>query len=164
MMKRIVFLILIMLVMNGCSIVWSVHKHISKPKETNVSFNYLPVEVQEFFYNSRKTPLSERYEFSSTELLTFNTAYEYQFKTIALVKDLWISHYLLIDKTNNVTYRINYNIPRPVIVYDKKLYIPTQYNVFSVREDNFETLTFDRYSLENKKLRRKEKKAVKGIQ
>ena len=154
-MKKNVCFISILLLMNGCVIF---QKPIKKLEKDNVSFSSIPVEVKEFFYSIKDVPLTESWDFSLTELFTFNTAYDYQFQTIDLVKDLWISHYLLIDKTNNITYRMDYGTPLPVIVCGKELFVPTEFNVLSVKEANFETLTFNKYSLETKKLRRRIRK------
>ena len=156
-MKKILFFVLIAFIMNGC-ITMSLYKSIDKIEKDTVSFNSLPIEVKEFFYKSKK----KSYEFYLTQLFTFNTAYEYELKTIYTVKGLWISHYLLIDKTNNITYRIDYGTPYPFIVFDKELFIPTGFNIFSMimnkSEDEIEKmdLTFNRYLLE--KFNRRAKK------
>lgn len=142
------------IILDGCVVV-NFHKSINKLEKDTISFNSLPVEVKEFFYDIKNIPTTESWNFSMTRLFTFNTTYEYEFKTIDAVKDLWISHYLLIDKTNNIIYRINYNIPRPVIVYNREIFIPTEYNVFSMLKNKSEeeiekmNLTFDRYLLDS---------------
>ena len=170
-MKKNLYFILILFAVNGCIIF---QKPIKKLEKDNVPFSSIPVEVKDFFYilesintrterveffnNSENVPSTEKHDYFSPQLFTFNTSYEYQFKTIDLVKDLWISHYLLIDKTNNITYRMDYGTPLPVIVCGKELFVPTEFNVLSVKEANFETLTFNKYSLETKKLRRRIRK------
>jgi len=172
----IIFFILIavLLVISGCggTISRVVHKSIEKHEKETVPFNALPVEIQEFFYNAREARLKSREEYSEfllntgyvptaesdkykkntyfpPDLYIFNTDYEYKFKEVDAVKGLWISHYLLIDRTNNRIYRLGLGKkPTPIFVYDRELYISTDYMAFSAR--NFGSLNFDRYLLDNK--------------
>ncbi|MDL2297214.1 hypothetical protein LJC37_04585 [Bacteroidales bacterium OttesenSCG-928-E04] len=145
---------MIALIMNSCSIF---QKNIKRLDYSLVDFNSLPVEIKELFYNKKNIPLEEVRDFTEIDLFTFNTAYKYEYKTIDLAKDLWISHYLLIDKTNNITYRIDSGTPFPVFVNGTELFIPTKFMVFSVREEYLDTLSFKKYSLETNKLRRRSK-------
>ena len=82
-------------------------------------------------------------------LFTFNTAYEYEFKTIEAM--IGTCHARLIDKTNNITYIIDRSaIMFPIFVYGNELFMPTEYNVHVVvRNRGFEVLNFTRYSLTN---------------
>jgi len=164
MKKQVFYFLSIILIISGCN------KSINNFKKDNVSFSSLPVEVKDFFYNVRDASLKERHEFfefihksgnvPSTEiheyrlpnLFTFNTTHEYEFKIVGTLigPASWVSHCLLIDKTNNISYRIAYNTPTPVIVFDKKIFIPQVYNLFTVYKDKFETLNFDCYSLDKK--------------
>ncbi|MDL2262899.1 hypothetical protein LJC11_05300, partial [Bacteroidales bacterium OttesenSCG-928-I21] len=109
------------------------------------------------FYSKKNIQIAEMRDFTNIDLFTFNTAYKYEYKTIYLVKDLWISHYLLIDKTNKITYRIDYGTPSPVFINDKELFVPTKFMVFSVNEEYLDTLCFKKYLLEANKLRRRSK-------
>ena len=175
--------IVIVLTMSNCwTISYVCHKSIDKKLENDiVPFDSLPVEVKEFFYaheklntnkemlefynNSQNVPLTERQKGIHIDLLTFHTTYEYKLEVIDFVKDLWNSHYLLIDKTNKITYRIDYTcIPSPVIVYGGEIFIPKVYNIYSVYRNKLETVTFDRYSLDSdRRYRRIWKKETKKI-
>jgi len=173
-------------IMSSCgTISYVCNKSINRLEKDTIPFNSLPAEVKdfineykkirgreasiEFFLNSKNVPSAEKHELSINKwyepfVFIFNTAYEYQFKTIDAVKDLWISHYLLIDKTNKITYRINYGRPvSPIFVYNNEIFIPIEeYNLFSVIwGKDLETfdLDFVRYLLDSdRKYRRKTNK------
>ena len=133
---KVVYFISMILIMSSCN------KSINNLKKDTVSFNSLPVEVKDFFYNIRNTPLTGRHEYlefiynsgyvPSTErdeyhwpnLYIFNTTYEYQFKTVGTLigPSSWISHYLLIDKTNNISYKIRRGTPLPIIIFDREIF------------------------------------------
>jgi hypothetical protein len=174
-MKKNVYFISILLIMSiitsGCGVLMRVcHKSITVLKKDTIPFSSLPVEVKEFFYNSRKIPAREMN--GEDVLFISNTSYEYELKTIYAVKEqLWTSHYLLIDKTNNITYRINYRRAiYPIIVCNREIFIPTESNIFSkIMNKNDEEiekldLNFDRYLLySDRKYRRIWKKQDKAI-
>lgn len=163
-------------IMSSCgTISYVCNRSINRLEKDTVPFNSLPVEVKEFFsefsktrgreatmdffHNSKNVPATKKHEYVSPFLLTFNTAYKYQFKDVDFVKDLWISHYLLIDKTNKITYRIDYGNPFPVIVCDREVFIPTEFNIFSTYKRKPETVDFVRYLLDSdRKYRRKTNK------
>jgi hypothetical protein len=123
----------------------SCNKSINDLEKDNVSFNSLPVEVKECFYKMKETEKNNVYP---TELVNLDTIYRYQLKTVKTVTGPWISHYLLIDETNNISYKIDFGVPFPIIVFDRKIFIPQVFNLFSVYKDKFETLDFDVYLLE----------------
>ena len=152
--------------MNSCGIISRVfYRSMNTIKEDNIPFNSLPIEVKELLHNGRNKPSSAPVDYYLPDLFVFNTTYEYQLEDVDMItgkipSEMWISHYLLIDKTNNITYRINYaDFTRFMIIFDKEIFTPTAYNIYG--EGTFESLTFDRYSLDRAKLRRKEKKRAK---
>ena len=161
------------------------HKSIIKTKKEIVSFSDLPFEVKEFlitvkniqapydstravmfdfFSNSENVPLAERERLDEyhcyPDIFIFNTDYEYKLTDVCrltgkIPATLWISHFLLIDKTNNITYRINYEDRAfPLIIYNGELFKPTELMMYStlrsaLQPDAFETLIFEKYSLRN---------------
>ena len=155
--------------MSGCGLIMrGCHKSINRAKKDTVIFNDLPKEIKEFFYtianirgrekrhefysSSENVSLTDRHKLSINEwfipnLFVFNTTYEYELKTVHVLKssNLWTSHFLLIDKTNNITYRINLG-KFPIIIYNAELFIPTVYNW---QLESFDTLNFDRFCLGN---------------
>lgn len=165
--------------MSSCGIMKRVcHKSINRLEKDTVSFYSLPIEVKdffdtvsriktpaemdEFFYNSQNVPLTEKsLKYCNPFVLVFNSTYEYELKTIYVFKEFWISHFLLVDKTNNITYRFNYaGFTRLIIIFDREIFIPPTLNTFLLKKDVLETLTFDRYSIESdKKYQRIWKKA-----
>ena len=172
MKKNVCFISMILImsiIMNGCGIIKRVfHRSIDTIKEETITFSYLPVEVKDFLYKSRKIPSWEMN--GEDELFVCNTSYEYELKTIDAVKELWISHDLLIDKTNNITYRINYGIGMyPIIVCNREIFISTKSNLLSMivnkSEDEMENMnwTFNRFLLDNdKRYQRVWKRNAKG--
>ncbi len=42
----------------------------------------------------------------------------------------WISYEKLIDKKNNIIYKIATGTPSPYIIFRNKVYIPNEYNIF----------------------------------
>lgn len=115
----------------------------------DVSFNSLSDEMKEFFYKIKDIPSTEKYEFSLQELINLDTNHDLQIETVKTKIGPWIDYYLLLDKTNNISYKIDYGTPFPIIIFDKKAFIPQEYNLFSF--NSFETLNFDCYSLKNAK-------------
>ena len=156
-------LLVIVLTINSCGIVKRIcYKSINRLEKDTVTFSSLPIEIKEYFFYYRKIPYLERQD--KDKLFTCNTAYEYEIEKVRLFTwdDILISHYLLIDKTNNIIYRLNYETALfPVIVFDREIFIPTDNNIFSKlgRYERGEIeLTFKRYFLESDgRFRRKTK-------
>ena len=196
-MKKIVFSIIIILTMNSCGLISRIgYRSINTIKEETVSYSSLPVEVKEYFHsikniktreekeeffnNSENVPLSEKHTGFFPNLYIFNTPYEYEFTdadriTGQIPAKMWISHFLLIDKTNKISYRINYEIcTRLIFVCDREIFTPTKLNAWNEmvlkNEDEIKAsnLTFNRYLLSKdgryrRVWRRDEKKRVKQM-
>jgi len=136
-MKKSVYIILItlctVLIMSSCvSFETLSHKSINMLKNSTISFSSLPVEVKEYFYCYRNIPY---WEMQGKDILFIcNTTFEYELKNVRWLA--WDPHWLLIDKTNNITYRLSYfsNVPTPVIVFDREVFIPTDYNDEGLRK------------------------------
>ena len=139
----ILFVLVIILLISSCGIIRrACHRSINRLDKEIVPFSSLPVEVKEFF----NLPTSERQERygRNRNLITINTAFEYELVHVGMIdgrrgersNDMWISHYLLIDKTNNITYRFNFTgssaiITFPVIVFDREIFMATDLNIFT---------------------------------
>jgi len=165
-MKNVCLVLIILvtlLIMSSCvSFETLSHKSINMLKNSTISFSSLPVEIKEYFFYHRDMPYMQAIELQRNERLYIcNTTFEYELKNVRWLA--WDPHWLLIDKTNNITYRLSYfsNIPTPVIVFDKEIFIPTNYNIFSMirglNEDEIK-YTFKRYFLESD---RRFRKAIK---
>jgi hypothetical protein len=162
--------LIIILITNSCGIAMRVcHKSINRLKKETVPFSSLPVEIKDFFYYYRNIPDSKMQ--GKDELFTCNTTYEYECQYIDMrggSDGMWIACHLLIDKTNNITYRLSIleNVPTPVIVYDREIFIPTAYNPFTTLwyyERGEKEFTFKRYFLESdRRFRRDIKKNEKN--
>ena len=175
-MKKVMYFILIVLIMTSCEALHYVstvvvggavgnidracHKSINKLKQDTLPFDSLPIEIKDFFYNIKSIPSTEIHELTSTKLFTFNTYCEYE-----LVEGKSVAHYLLIDKTNNLTYRYEYGCPFPIIVFDREIFIPTKFWVSKGWKYDFEKLYFTRCSLDSYSRRSKQianEKAKRG--
>ena len=157
-------------IMNSCSILSRTDTdtgqiHIDELEQTVVPFGALPCEIQEFlhtqseirgrrnveeFYNnSEHVPLTERYHHFTPRLFIFNNTYEYEYVRVG--STLWDKYFLLINKTNDITYRIRMGTPGPLFVYNnRELFMPTDFNVLSKSGDALEAFTFTRYLLDSK--------------
>jgi len=144
------------------------HRSITKLKKDSVPFNSLPAEVRDLFSNVRNLSREEMDEYlkflynlgsvSSPErvhgwhlpqLYTFNTSYEYEFVVVPGMV-VGISYHLLIDKTNSITYRVDFHvgIPPLVIYNNRELFMRTVHNLHL---HDLDTLYFDRYLLDGRR-------------
>jgi len=130
-----------------------------------------PTELDEFFYNSENVPLTEKQiKYCNPYLFIFNTTYEYELKDVDRItgqipSKMWISHFLLTDKTNNITYRFNYeDFTRLIIVYNRELFTPTKFNIYNDLYFN-RVVYFVKYSLDSdrryRRIWKKEEKRIK---
>jgi hypothetical protein len=149
MKQGITFCILIMLLLSSCKY----HNYsINDLEKKEISFDSLPGEVKGFyerakeFLLNKEIPPLEKYDFSGTRLVDLDTIREYRFETIPTIIGPWISHYKLIDKTNGISYRIDFGIAFPIIIFNGLLFIPQEYNTLS--EDDFYGLYFNCYYLD----------------
>lgn len=141
MKKYLIFFIIVLL--NGCNNPYDYSINILECD--NVTFSALPAEVKDFFYSLKNKSVSIRY---GEKVINLDSIGEYQFETIQTKIGPWIDYYKLIDKTKNISYRINYNIPKPIIIFDRKLFISQGYNMLSVGLMNdLDCLEFYEYSL-----------------
>lgn len=58
----------------------------------------------------------------------------------------WVDYTLLIDKQNNLSYRIDQGVPIPYIIYEHKVFIPNEYNVLGI-EESFKSAIYTEYQL-----------------
>ena len=58
----------------------------------------------------------------------------------------WESHKTLINIKKNISYKIDWGVPRPYIVFENKLYVPDRYNIFTT-VDEIDKIEFTRYEL-----------------
>jgi len=125
-MKKNVCLILItlvaMLILSSCvSFEVLSHKSINRlKKKSTIPFSSLPVEVKEILYSCD----------NCLDIYTCNTAYEYELVNVSWLA--WDPHWLLYDKTNDITYRLSYfsNPTTPIIIYDREIFIPTDFYMY----------------------------------
>jgi hypothetical protein len=172
--KKIICLITIALVMSSCDVAFIIvigtpimvaekidknkRKSINRPKNKieTIPFDSLPDEVKELFYSSKNMlsdeknmPAEERRNFHNRGLHSLNTVYEYQLESI-LGGAGGLSHFLVIDKTNNISYALEVGDPFPVVIFDRDVFIIASFGSSS-RFDGFNDWIFNRYSLDGAK-------------
>jgi hypothetical protein len=138
-------------VMSGCGVLEGLsYKSINRLKENTVPFNSLPIELKGFIDSISNMPNA-----ADIELITLNTFYKYEFQDIGMFSgrsdEMWTASQLLVDKTNNISYRLSLlgNIPTPIIIFDREIFIPTDFNIFTTYYGELESMDFNRYLLDN---------------
>jgi hypothetical protein len=125
--KTIIFLIIITL--------FSCVKNINSFDSNEKSFVELPKEVQDtlLFYTNLKIDstitsdeANHRLEMQAIYLIDFSKTYKITHKEIGP----WVSHIELNDNKNSKI-RIEQGTPFPIIIFNKYIYIPKDYNIFS---------------------------------
>lgn len=58
----------------------------------------------------------------------------------------WVDYTLLIDRRNNLSYRIDQGVPIPYIIYEHRVFIPNEYNVLGI-EASFKSAVYTEYQL-----------------
>jgi hypothetical protein len=109
---------------------------------SQISFEELPDEVKFFFYNPDSFRKSKVFHVS---FICVDSISNYNFETIKTNVGPWVSHELLNDNIANKSYRIESGTPHPIIVSNRKVYIPEKFNVLSLKE--FSNVRFKCYAL-----------------
>lgn len=121
--------------------------HISEFSSDTVKYEDLPTEVREFLNDP-----SDYKEYDSNGLylgiksMICLKCDDFKFETIKTWVESWVGYYKLTDLEKNLSYRIDYGLPFPYIVFDRKLYLSNKHNVF-IGDLETEGLEFTRYSL-----------------
>lgn len=61
-------------------------------------------------------------------LICLDTMREFEFKSIPTRFGPWTSRIELTDLNNDIIYKLKYNTPTPVIIFNNKLYVSESYN------------------------------------
>lgn len=143
-MIKLVFGICFVIVLTSCS---SYDYNVSKLERSEVSFLDLPNEVQSFFNDPSKYKFHSKIEenLGIRQIVCLDVD-NFEVKTIKTIIGPWVSYEKLIDTKNNISYKINYEIPWPYVIYKNKLYLTDKYNIFTTVED-FSKLKWNCYNL-----------------
>lgn len=109
-----------------------------------VTFNELPVEIQEYLENPTDTRVSVN---SMILEIPRNDEPRYKLDTVKTWIGLWIDHSKVIDIQTNKYYEIDQGVPSPYIIYNNILYITNTFNIFTTVDD-LNKLKFTKYYLE----------------
>lgn len=144
--KRVFFFLLLGLLMVGCQ---SYDYEISSLKYSRIKFDDLPEAVKSFYidpsqfgFNSTNASLIEFACLDPKETL-------YSLETIKTRIGPWVAYDKLKDEKRNISYRINQGTPIPYVVFQNKLYLTDEFNVFTLIKD-YSTLEFTCYALIDK--------------
>lgn len=143
-MKKVIFLI------GGIIIIWfycNSDCNISSLSSKRVEFIELPIEVKAFYKDPTKFGDSNA---SMMDFICLDEIKRYQLETVKTWIGPWISYYKLINIESNISYKIEQGTPLPFVVYDDKLYLVGQYNIFFVESRDFNTVEFTCYTLKEK--------------
>ena len=72
---------------------------------------------------------------------------KYKLETVRTWIGPWVSYEKLINLTTGASYNIRQGYPSPYIVFEDVLYIPDEFNMFTVVDD-LDALEFTKYSLD----------------
>ncbi|MFV0529841.1 MAG: hypothetical protein ACK5MD_00180 [Flavobacteriales bacterium] len=118
-----------------------------------LTFKELPTKIQKVLYDpSDFKEESETEGFESLgikSIICLEKECNYIEESVSYIfgQESWIDYTLLTDTIKDRSYEIKREISsRPYIIYDNKLYIPNEYNIFTVVED-IETVKFMCYQL-----------------
>ena len=111
---------------------------------TELNFNELPVAVQEFII---KPPKLDNFDSGNLRIVNLQEADRYVLEVVfnKLVSS-WVDYRNLLDTKSKTVYRLNRGIPRPLFVYENKLYVPDRYGIFYY-VDKFDEVKFTCYTL-----------------
>jgi len=117
--------------------------NISTLKHEKVKFKDLPFEI----INCIKNPNDFQEERNNMLIeLPKGGNPEYKVENIKTWTGPWVSYVKLIDIKTNVYYEIDQGMPNPYFIFEKKLYIPDRYNIFT-NVDDLNNVEFTCYTL-----------------
>lgn len=140
-MKNLLLIILILSI-TSCAVDYDYDYRIIKLPYQDLSYEELPNDVKMLFYaasigNTKK----DRLLFvDSTDISTFCL------KETETISGPWIAYFKLMDNKKQISYRIEYNLPFPYILYHNKIYIPEKAEVFYCKEKIY-ALRYMEYTL-----------------
>lgn len=113
----------------------------------SVGFNDTPKEVQHMFSELDKYDefTKDGINIGVTSLICLDTLRRFELNSIPTRFGPWISRMELIDIDNDIIYKLKYNTPTPIIIFNNKLYVSESYNF--VTSPNKDRLVFRVYRL-----------------
>lgn len=137
---RCIILILMILSLTGCN---KNYYSLSELKHEKIKFNDLPKDIQIYLND----PDDYQVDIESMLVeLPKNKKTNYSLETINTLIGPWVSYEKLLDKENNLFYKIDQGLPSPYIVFKNKLYIPNMFNIYTTVDD-LNKVEFTCYSL-----------------
>jgi hypothetical protein len=138
-MRRIIFILMI-LSLSGCN---KNYYNLKELKHEKIKFNDLPKDIKIYLKNQSDYQLDIQ---SMLVELPINKKKNYSLETINTLIGPWVSYEKLLDKENNLFYKIDQGTPSPYIVFKNKLYIPKMFNIYTTLDD-FNIVEFTCYYL-----------------
>lgn len=128
-MKYLLFIILILSIIS-CAVDYDYDYRIIKLSYQELSYEELPKDVKTLFHAASigRTKKDRLLFVDSTDISTF------YLKETETISGPWIAYFKLIDNKKQISYRIDYSLPFPYILYQNKLYIPEKAEVFYNKE------------------------------
>lgn len=95
-----------------------------------MNFDELPKEVKQIFNELEKYDGStvNRLDVDTLNLICLDSLSQYELNSIPTKLGPWTDRMELKDLDRNINYKLEYNTPTPLIIYDSNLYISTSYN------------------------------------
>lgn len=122
-------------------ILFSCTKNISRLNKQEISFYELPQDVQDTLAILVRQKIGYDFDFI---FLDNKKQYYMQRKEIGP----YLDGYILIDSVEKRKFKLSNGIPFPIIIYNKYLFHPQNYNLLMIYGDNIEKENFVRYKLE----------------
>lgn len=118
-------------------------QNINDLKCKKIKFKDLPFEVTHYLRNPK-----DYHDDTSYRLIELpkGGGKNYRIEAVKTMIGPWESHKKLVDIGKDIFYKIDRGVPRPLIVFENKLYVPDRYNIFTT-VDSLDSLEFIRYDL-----------------
>jgi|LAHS01.1.fsa_nt_gb hypothetical protein len=146
------FLLLLLVVCCGCS---SYDYRLKNLKQGSMRFEGLPKAVRQCLSDFPPEYLLEETNDSTgtwlydDALVFVNPQDTANYEAVTVFNRFvhaWVDYTLLIDRRNNLSYRIDQGVPIPYIIYEHKVFIPNEYNVLGI-EASFKSAVYTEYQL-----------------
>ncbi len=105
-----------------------------------INFNELPKEVQQVFNELEKYDkfTDKGLNIGTKDLICLDTLSRYELHSIPTKFGPWTKRKELRDIDRDVVYKLKYNTPTPLIIYNNNLYLSTSYNYLKASKKGLE--------------------------
>ena len=138
----------IIVIFASISVLFSCGNYDYKLAELNndkVSFEQLPTEVQNVYFNRSKYKNE-----GAVNFICLDDSNNYSFETIKTWIGPWEAYNKLTDNKKEISYLIETDKPFPYLVFKNKFYLPSKYNTLFTAKD-FSILEFYIFELKENK-------------